>query len=291
METSLTGAWVLSVAGPFLFHRFYFQPLWEKLHNASIVRTNYRGEKVVTAGGVFLISYAAAVQLLLLCVGSFQSVDGTTLKQGLLLLAGSLAMACCGWLDDRSTDKIPKGFRGHFGVLLREGRLTSGVWKAAGGAGTALVVSSQLHTGIMDVWVGAGVLALSSNLLNLFDVRPARAIKVFWLVMAGAACSLLLYAESTQLWIWVLPVLTSTLLLFPHDAHARLMLGDTGANYLGFIAGFVLTVTLPFFAQLAVLALWLGLHLLSEYVSFTRLIAQVGWLNRLDEWGRPMETK
>ncbi|QQE72866.1 UDP-N-acetylmuramyl pentapeptide phosphotransferase [Brevibacillus composti] len=291
MEPKLMGVWVLGVAGPFLFHRCFFHRFLEKMYNAQIVRANYRGEQVVTAGGLLLAASAALVQCVLLGFGYASRWSGEVLGLGLLLLTGSLSLAVFGWVDDRSSDKQPKGFRGHVGTLLSERRLTSGMWKVLGGGGTALIISSQLQPDVPGMIVGAGLLALSSNLLNLFDVRPGRALKVFWMLVAVPAVSLIVGAAPAGLWHWLLPVITATLLLFPHDAKARLMLGDTGANYLGFVAGFALVVSLSFSWQIVVLLLFAGLHLLSEFVSFSRLIARVGWLNRLDEWGRPMEGK
>ncbi|MEJ8548590.1 UDP-N-acetylmuramyl pentapeptide phosphotransferase [Brevibacillus borstelensis] len=291
MDANLTSAWVLAMAGPFLFHRFYFRAVWEKLHNAALVRTNYRGEEVVTAGGVMLAANAAVSQSALLVLGAASVWSREILLAGLLLLSGSLALALCGWLDDCSADKWPKGFRGHLGVLWHERRLTSGMWKACGGGGTALLVSLFLFNSLPGIIVGTGLLALTPNLLNLFDLRPARAIKVFWLLIAVAACCLPLSSKPAACWIWVLPVLTASALLFPHDARAHLMQGDTGANYLGFVAGFALVTTLPFVLQLALLLLFAALHLAAEFVSFSQVIAKVRWLKRLDEWGRPAETK
>jgi UDP-GlcNAc:undecaprenyl-phosphate GlcNAc-1-phosphate transferase len=137
--------------------------------------------------------------------------------------------------------------------------------------------------------VSAGLLALTTNLVNLFDLRPARAIKVFWLLLLIAiACALPLSAPPS-VWAWVLPVLSATVLHFPYDAQGRLMLGDTGSNFLGFVAGFCLVTSATVTIQLGFLLLFGLLHLLAERISFSRVIQSVNWLHRMDQWGRPME--
>jgi UDP-GlcNAc:undecaprenyl-phosphate GlcNAc-1-phosphate transferase len=287
VDANLIAAFAIGIMVPIALHRKWYSALSLRLRQTGMVRPNYLGNEVLVAGGVFLFGYTTAALLVLLALSPWwYGWDGG--KQGILLLAGTSAMAFWGWQDDCSREKEVKGFRGHLLTLWREQRMTSGMMKAWGGGGTALLVSLGLNDGCWATLVGAGLLAFSSNLLNLFDLRPGRAIKVFWLLVTVAFGIGLPLSLPVQQWVWFVPVLVSSLLLFAHDANGRLMLGDTGANYLGFLVGFCLMVSVPLPVQAGFLLLFAVLHLLAERVSFTRIIQSVPWLRRLDEWGRPL---
>ena len=72
----------------------------------------------------------------------------------------------------------------------------------------------------------------------------------------------------------------------PDDLAGRSMLGDSGANPLGALVGLALLRAGGPRARTATAAALVALTLLSERVSFTRVIEQTPWLRRLDEWGR-----
>jgi hypothetical protein len=216
-------------------------------------------------------------------------------KEGALLAAGMTAAGIWGWQDDCSPDKEAKGFRGHFGTLWKEKRMTSGMWKAWGGGSTAAAVALALGTsGLWGGLIAACLLAIAPNVLNLFDLRPARAIKVFWLLLATAVVAGVYTAGLSGAFlhgIWQLPVVMATCLLFRHDAGGRVMLGDTGANALGYCVGYAFVAGTPLSVQTAVLAMFVGLHIWAEFFSLSKLIERFGWLERIDRWGRSAEPK
>lgn len=291
MDAKLMALLSLGVGVPAVGHWLLFSAFLEKLRQRGMIRKNYRGEDVVTGGGVAVFCHAAAAQAAMLLVCLIAAEEPAMLRVGVLFLAGSASMAFWGWLDDCSSDKAVKGFRGHLGALWKERRMTGGMWKAWGGGSTALLVSLSLYGETLPALAAAGLLALSPNVLNMFDLRPARALKVFALLAAVAVGGGAFAAGAAPCWVWMVPVAAAAALVFRHDAAGRLMLGDTGANYLGFAAGFGLATNLPLAVQIAILLVFAGLHLLAEFVSFSRVIQSVGWLNRLDQWGRPAETK
>src|SRR5262249_7885664 len=132
-----------------------------------------------------------------------------------------------GFVDDIWGDRAVGGFRGHLRLLVERGRLTTGMVKLAVGGGAALVLgiwvtgdaappllrsllepavpsSASLppladHTpaappdwlGFLKVVTAAAVIALGANTLNLFDLRPLRALKIAvfegLLIIAAAA--------------------------------------------------------------------------------------------------------
>src|SRR5690606_3938262 len=74
--------------------------------------------------------------------------------------------------------------------------------------------------------------------------------------------------------------------LLPADLGERLMLGDAGTNVLGAVLGLGVVVTCGPTARTAVLVVVALLNLVSEQVSFSRVIAAVPPLRALDRWGR-----
>jgi UDP-N-acetylmuramyl pentapeptide phosphotransferase/UDP-N-acetylglucosamine-1-phosphate transferase len=74
-------------------------------------------------------------------------------------------------------------------------------------------------------------------------------------------------------------------LLVP-DLRERLMLGDSGANVLGAVLGLGVLLTCSPGVRLVVLVVVLALNLVSEVVSFSRVIDRVAPLRALDRLGR-----
>lgn len=278
---------------PVALHRPLFSVATKKLRQRGMHRTNYRGRQVLTAGGVMLVSSAALSLGAMLLYAGAAGNEPQVWKEGALLAAGMIAVAFWGWQDDCFPDKQAKGFRGHFGTLWREGRMTSGMWKLWGVSGTAAVIALAQAPFRVWTWLpAAGLLAVSANALNLFDLRPARAIKVFWLLQLIAfiiGCSLTGPANMFAHGLWQLPVLLATCLLFRHDAGGQVMLGDTGSNALGFCAGYAFVVGTPLPVQATLLLLLIGVHILAEFVSLSKLIERSRWLAWVDRRGRAAE--
>jgi hypothetical protein len=72
-----------------------------------------------------------------------------------------------------------------------------------------------------------------------------------------------------------------------YDLRERAMLGDTGANLLGALAGLWLVLTLSGTGQLVALAVLAAITLVGEIRSISELIERTRWLRALDSWGRP----
>jgi hypothetical protein len=130
------------------------------------------------------------------------------------------------------------------------------------------------------VAINAGLIAGGANLLNLFDLRPGRAIKV---TLASGA---LLAVGGPRARGAVAAPLGAAAALLPEDLGERAMLGDAGANALGALLGSAAAVSLPRPARALTLAAVVGLTAASEKVSFTKVIARTPALNWLDMLGR-----
>jgi hypothetical protein len=191
------------------------------------------------------------------------------------MAVGAAGAAAFGAYDDLAGSGDRRGFRGHLGAL-RHGEVTTGAVKL-GGIGVTGLVSAVLAGGSpADVIVNAGLVAGGANLLNLFDLRPGRAIKV------AAVSGVLIGTAGPDR---VAAPLGAALALLPEDLGERAMLGDAGANALGAMLG-AAAAGLPRPARIVALAGIAGLTVASEKVSFTRVIARTPALNWLDMLGR-----
>ena len=196
-----------------------------------------------------------------------------------MAVAGAGA-AAFGAYDDLAGSGDRRGFRGHLGAL-RHGEVTTGAVKL-GGIGVTGLVSAALAGGSpADVVINAGLVAGGANLLNLFDLRPGRAIKV-----AAASGALVSAGGSVNG--------SGTGVAAPGSGSAgpaaggpgeRAMLGDCGANALGAMLG-AAAAGLPRPARIALLAGITGLTAASEKVSFTKVIERTPALRWLDMLGR-----
>ncbi|WP_291523598.1 hypothetical protein [Branchiibius sp. NY16-3462-2] len=201
---------------------------------------------------------------------------------GPLPAALGVATGAAGLLDDLAAGEgsVAKGLRGHLRALGR-GEVTTGVVKIAA-IGTAALASTAVadrgRRGIVDTLIGGALVAGSANLLNLFDLRPGRALKV---AVAGATPLLLVADESAA------AILGVAAAAAPADLAGRSMLGDTGANALGAVLGLAWARGLPLAGRVVGATVVAGLILASERVSFTEVIATNPALNAIDRWGRP----
>jgi hypothetical protein len=251
-------------------------------------RTNHRGEEVTLLEGPALAIGGVAGAL-----AAAAMTAGTTTTERRRYLAMAMAgagAAAFGGYDDLAGNAGSRGFRGHVGAL-RKGEITTGVVKLAGigatGLAAALLAGSDDRRGsrhpspaaaVSDIVINAGLIAGGANLVNLFDLRPGRAIK-FALVAGG------LLAPSGRARAASAVPLAAAVALLPEDLGERAMLGDAGANALGAMLG-VAATALPRRSRIAALAAIVGLTAASEVVSFSRVIERTGPLRWADMLGR-----
>jgi len=274
-------------------------------------RTNHRGERVTLLEGPAAAAGAISAELLAAAMaaksagragpcraGPCRAVAGTALAGG-----GALAF---GLIDDLAGSAKRRGLRGHLGALAH-GEVTTGTVKLGGLAATGLaaaLLAPRAAAGApgknagapgknvaasgtaADVVINAGLIAGGANLLNLFDLRPGRAIKVAvlsgGLIAAGSAVT----GKGQAGLVAVLPSVGAALALLPEDLGERAMLGDAGANALGAMLGEAAARSLPRRARIGLLAGIVALTVASEKVSFTEVIERTPPLRRLDMLGR-----
>jgi UDP-N-acetylmuramyl pentapeptide phosphotransferase/UDP-N-acetylglucosamine-1-phosphate transferase len=241
---------------------------------AGWTRVNYRGRAVPFPAGV--IAVVAAVGAL-----APLAVAGETSRVPAGVLAFGLGIAFAGLMDDLLDDPA-RGWRGHAGAVLRGG-FSTGLVKAAVTVALALWLLQALRDEPARYALAVAVVALATNLFNLLDLRPGRSVKAF--VALGLV---LLAATWDTAPLAAIGVLAGPLLVLGiFDLRERAMLGDTGSNLLGGLAGVWLVTTVSTNGQIAVLVVLVALTAYGEVRSFSAAIDRLEPLRRLDRMGRP----
>jgi UDP-GlcNAc:undecaprenyl-phosphate GlcNAc-1-phosphate transferase len=262
------------------------QPTLRALRVGGHTRPNYRGLELPFPLGVLIV---VAALLALVPLTLVERVGHTEiLYPGLVPVAVyALGVACLGLIDDtlgspRDGVTAPRGWRGHGASALR-GELSTGTLKALGSLGLALLVLDFMGMSVGRWLLAAAVLVLATNALNLLDLRPGRAFKAFVLIGAGLTIGT---RELRPLWTLGL-FLGPALVAGAYDLREEAMLGDTGANLLGALAGLWMVLTLSQTGQLIALALLVIVTVYGELSSISELVARVPLLRELDSFGRP----
>ena len=254
------------------------------LRNAGLVRENYRGASLAFPLGAVLAT-AALVALAPLAFlddrGDLDLLD-PELRRWLPYLVG---IAFLGFLDDAlgqgEATGTPRGWRGHW-AALRSGSLSTGAIKAIGALALAAYVVSGRGLEDWRYVADVALLILTTNLFNLLDLRPGRAEKALVLLGAGLCLGAWTPAPLELLGIFLGPILVGAWLTLGE----RAMLGDTGSNLIGAVAGVWLLTTLGGDARLVALALVLALTIYGELRSISKTIDSVPPLRWLDSLGR-----
>ena len=247
----------------------------DRVPAAAVV--NHRGRTVRTTLG-FALAGGFALALLFVAERVFRS-DQLLQSEGfaaLWLLLALVAVFAAGVYDDGRPSRV-HGLHTHL-VELGRGRVTSGIVKmlvAVGAASTAaLAFGARGWVLIVAIPLVAGV----TNLCNLLDVVPGRALKFG--LLTGVI--LLIFRASVLAWATV----SAAAILLPLDVRERGMLGDAGANTLGFVLGVLLLLELPLWGLVIACGVVIVLHGLAETVTFSRIIRRTAALRWLDDLGR-----
>lgn len=250
------------------------------LKDHGFVQSNYQGKPILVGLGwimwLHLLLYTGLSQI-------FQFPSWLAVDEHVVLMLTVVFLA--GWMDDTIGDRGIKGFKGHVLMLVRYRTFSTGILKLILIGWMSLWASWNYSEQWFMILVTSIGIALSSNSINLFDLRPGRALKVFFLVSS----ILILYGAYTHKWyelnpLW--PLLISAVWVFPFDLRGHAMLGDMGANMLGFCLGYTAVVLLPDRALCIWMIILLVLHGYAERASISSLIERVPFLAWLDRLGR-----
>ena len=251
----------------------------------TMSRENYRGERIPVVGGIPVLGVTvlglAVIEFLWgVSTRNFIPLESVRVVGPLALMV--LITGLFGLVDDAFGTPAAKGIRGHVRALLA-GRLTSGMVKLMSGLLAALICASMLETQVGWICVGAITVAAWTNVGNLLDLGPGRAIKVCAPILIVVV---LLFASRCA----PLMLLVGCYLgLLRADLGERVMLGDCGANPLGALVGLSALASGNHGLLVGFGVVGLLLNVIAEKVSFSRVIAGNSFLRRIDLFGATPE--
>ncbi len=224
------------------------------------------------------LGWALAVGLLALVAVVWDQVDeiGIRGSQSGELIGVAIVFAA-GVVDDGYGGSV-RGLRGHLRALLSGHLTTGGVKLAAAVLAATITVAWTPRDHLWANLLALIAIAGCTNVWNGLDVAPGRALKGFLVV----AVVLLIVDVKAFL---LVGTGAATALLVP-DLRERGMLGDSGANLLGFLAGAEIVRRLPEVWLVPAVLVVIGLNVLAETVTFTRTIEAIPPVRWFDRLGR-----
>jgi UDP-N-acetylmuramyl pentapeptide phosphotransferase/UDP-N-acetylglucosamine-1-phosphate transferase len=251
-----------------------------RLTDAGLTRENYRDRPLPVPLGLVIVPVAliALIPVMLLARLTEADVYPDNLGFAVIFVPG---VALLGLIDDVLSG-AGRGWRGH-GSDVMSGALSTGLLKAAGTLGLALLVASSLPGSDADFLLATAVLVLATNAFNLLDLRPGRSVKGFVLLGIGLTVATQNTEALAGLGLFIAPVLVAGF----YDLREKAMLGDAGSNAIGALAGLWIVLTMDTDGQLIALAVLFLLNLFGEFRSISNVIEKVPGLRHLDSLGRP----
>jgi UDP-GlcNAc:undecaprenyl-phosphate GlcNAc-1-phosphate transferase len=254
--------------------------LLRALGESRLALTNYRERLLPFPAGTVIVAAAALAAGPLALWLEWVSHDDFSLPLSQFAVY-ILGVAFLGLFDD-ALGGTPRGWRGHGAAALR-GSISTGAIKAAGALGLALYVLSDFGFNTGEYLLAAAVLVLFTNLFNRLDLRPGRSVKGFVLLTAGLAIGKWALLPVWDLGLFIGPVLVVGL----YDLRERAMLGDTGSNLVGALAGLLVISYFGTTGQAIALGVALAITIYGEFRSISAFLEKAPLLRQLDSFGRP----
>ncbi len=246
------------------------------LENSGMIRENYRGDMIPVGLGLVFIPTLVINSIILI----YSNIVPEKIIMIYMLLFASIAMSFVGIIDDSLGNRGVTGLIGHFKALFK-GSLTTGAFKALLGGFVGLTLAVTLSKSIPNIIVATLVVALSTNMMNLFDLRPGRAIKAY--VILAIIIFLASAKFNREVMMLIVP---AVLAYFYFDLRALTMMGDAGSNVLGVSIGVFIVSSFDLPVQLVSLVLLVAIHVLTEKFSLTEIIENNKFLDYVDKLGR-----
>lgn len=248
----------------------------DMLFKSGCVAVNYKQEEIPVGMGLLFI----LIQSFLMFTASIyvSNIDKNIILSYIITI---VLIGLIGMIDDFIGETDIKGFKGHIKALFR-GKLTTGGLKAVVGLLLAILFSSYTSSSYTEMIVNVFLITLFTNIVNLFDLRPGRAGKVFLLL----SLLLLITAYIKNYNFIVYSAIGIMLVYIRYDLKAKAMMGDIGSNALGITLGTFCVITHSLNIKIIYLVVLIILHIISEVSSFSKIIKNNKFLSYLDNLGR-----
>lgn len=257
---------------------------YRALRAAGMTRANYRGVPVAFPLGAALVASGLVALAPLAPLDALADEDLLKPELG-RWITYVVGIAFLGLFDDAlgrgAAEDTARGWRGHARAVA-SGRLSTGAIKALGALALAAFVLARRGEEGWQYVADIALLLLATNLINLFDTGPGRAEKAFGLIALGL-CVGAWTVEPLEL---LGPLIPAVAIGAAYTLRERAMLGDTGSNFLGALAGIWILVSLDETGRLIALALILLITAYGEFRSLGSLIERIPPLRALDSIGR-----
>lgn len=252
-------------------------PLFRNLLiDSNVLRPNYKKDMIPVSMGIVFLPMLIINSIIL----AYFTTNFKDMMYIFIFLFGLVSMFFAGILDDIIGNRDVSGLKGHFKSLLNR-KLTTGGFKALFGGFIGVVISIAISKNIYDIVINTLIIALSTNLMNLLDLRPGRAIKGYLVISI-----VLLFTLSGYTRNFLLLILPNVVAYFNQDLKAKAMMGDTGSNVLGISIGILFVIGYSLKVRLIWLAFLIFIHILTEKYSLTKIIENNKFLNFIDKLGR-----
>jgi hypothetical protein len=251
---------------------------------SGLVRENYAGRRLAFPAGAPMLACSLLALAPLAVLDDRADLDllDPELRRWIVYVLG---VALLGLLDDAlgrgAAADTARGWRGHARALAG-GRFSTGAVKAVGALALAAYAASGRGQEGLDYVRDLVLLLLATNLFNLLDLRPGRAEKAFALLLAGLCLGAWSDRPLELLGIFIGPALV----VAAFTLRERAMLGDTGSNLIGALAGVSLLVTLDGGGRWVALAIIAALTIYGEFRSISKAVDSIPPLRWLDSLGR-----
>lgn len=245
------------------------------LKEGSCLEKNYLNERIPICVGVIFVIIQSVICIIL----SFFYLKIQLLV--FLYCTLMIIISLVSLLDDLVGEKEIKGFKNHISLLFKR-RLTSGGLKALIGFFSAVIISIKISEDFNNLIINILLISLFSNIINMFDLRPGRGLKVFVLLSI-----IMIFTALVRDFDFIIYLALGIVLAYlPNDIRGLSMMGDVGSNFLGITLGFYSVVSQHYATRLTLLIFLIAMHVLGEFYSFTSVINKNKVLRYIDNFGR-----
>lgn len=235
-----------------------------------LTKENYKGHMVPYFGGIAIFFSINTAFFL------FYALGKVSLMKCIFFLLSSTPIYIVGVVDDCLGNVRIKGIRSNLNLILNR-KFSTGILKAF----IILLVSCSIfYIFNEEFWLLRGIItALFANLFNLMDLRPARALKVYYILLFFIPYKNLEWSK--ELYLILILVIS---IYYYFDAYGYSMLGDGGSNLIGFYTGYMITelIGTRIYFLILLMMLLIFIQIILDKYSFTGFIKEGSFLDFID---------